>query len=320
MLTYLLLILGFIFLIKGAQLLIDGAAALAKKFNISELVIGLTIVAFGTSAPELFINLISNFKGAADIGVGNILGANISAILLVCGLSAMIYPITVKKAAIKKEIPIGLIAILILFFLANNFFIGKTAGLSLGRIDGAILLFIFAVYLYFTVGLAKDGVSLKNKLTPKPMNNIEISFHLLAGIVGLALGGQWVVGSASQIAFQLGFSQALIGLTVVAIGTTLPELFASATAAFKKDADLAIGNIIGSVVLNVSLILGFSSFLKPMIFDAGLNLGVIICFAVLLLLFYFIITGKKERRIEHWEGVALFCGYLIYLAFLVVRG
>lgn len=318
--SILLLILGFFLLIKGAGLLIDGAAALAKKFNLSELAIGLTIVAFGTSAPELFVNLISNFKGAADIGVGNILGANIAAILLICGLAAMISPIAVKKAAIRKEIPLGLLAILALFLLANNFFIGKTATLSLGRIDGAILLFIFAVYLYFTFGLAKKNAFLKDQFAPKPMNNTGIFYHLLIGIVGLAFGGELVVSSASQIAAGLGLSQMLIGLTVVAIGTTLPELFTSATAAFKKDADLAIGNIIGSVVFNISFILGLNSFLKPIIFHTSLNWGIIISFAVLCLLFYFIIFGKKERRIERWEGAALFCGYLIYLAFMVMKG
>lgn len=311
------LILGFVFLIKGAQVLIDGASALAKRLHVSELFIGLTLVAFGTSMPEFFIFLTSNFKNSPALGVGNILGANIANVLLVCGLAALIYPIKLKKAVIKKELPLGIGVIVLLLFLANNFFLGHHSFLTLGRIDGLVLLAFFAIFLYYTLGLTKykNPVGKTDKV-----NLIKTGFYIIVGLIGLTLGGRWVVESATVIAFTLGLSQTVIGLTIIAIGTTLPELFASVIAAAKKNADLAIGNIIGSLIFNTTFILGFNALIKPIAFGSFINFGILANLLVILLLFYFALTGKQERKISRIEGAILLSGYLTYLIVLLWLG
>lgn len=314
------LLLGFAFLLKSAEMLVDGAEALAKKLKISELVIGLTIVAFGTSAPEIFINLIANFRGQADLGVGNIIGANIANVLLVAGLAALIFPIRIKTASLKREVPLGLVAIALIIFLANDFFLYQLEKLSLGRLDGLILLGLFAVFIYYTIGLSLSKAGAKTK-TPDilPANFHHPIVHVVLGAIGLTIGGELTVRGATDIALLWGLAPTLIGLTIVAIGTTLPELFASITAAIKKDADLALGNVIGSLVFNLTFILGLNAFLKPMAFNLGLNQDLLIAFFATALLLYFALNGKKERFITRWEGGLLFSAYLIYLIFSFTR-
>lgn len=321
MLVYLFLALGLIFLIKGADLLVDGASSLAKKLNISALFVGLTIVAFGTSAPELVITIISVFKGSTDLALGNIIGSNIANILLIGGLAAMIYPISVQKGTAKKEIPLSIGALLILLFLANDFFINHTGDLMISRIDGLFLIACFFIFIYYTFGLAKSKQ--KDDQTEEKINLIAwpiAVIYLIIGIAGLIIGGRWVVNGAVEIARFLGFSQSLIGLTIIAIGTSLPELATSAVAAFKKNADLAIGNIIGSSIFNIFGILGIGALIKPIYFNNILNTDILIGLSATVLLFWFVLTGKKIRAVERWEGLGLFCGYLVYLAFLILRG
>ena len=322
MLVYLFLILGLIFLIKGADLLIDGASSLAKKLNISALFIGLTIVAFGTSAPELVITIISVFRGSTDLALGNILGSNIANILLIGGLAAMICPISVRKTAAKKEIALSLAALLILLFLANDFFIKQTSSLAVSRIDGLFLIGCFLIFLYYTFGLAKTKPENHETETEKhsDLPLITAIAYIAIGIAGLAIGGQWVVDNAVKIAALLGFSQSLIGLTIVAVGTSLPELMTSMVATFKRNADLAIGNIIGSNVFNIFFILGLGALIHPLDFNNNLNSDILIGLTATVLLLWFVLTGKKDREIERWEGVGLFCCYLVYLAFLIFRG
>jgi len=318
MLTYLLLLVGFVFLIKGADLLIDGASSIAKKFKLSDLFIGLTIVAFGTSAPELTINIIANFRGSADIAIGNIIGACIANILLIAGIAAMISPIRIKTGTAWKEIPLALAVMILLFFLANDSLPGIDKPSLLSRFDGIILLIFFAVFMYYTFGINKikgeENLSYEKFKMP-----ISLTYVLL-GVIGLGLGGHWVVSSAITIARNLGLSETIIGLTIISIGTTLPEMTASVMAVIKKSADIAIGNIIGSVIFNASFILGLSALIKPLSFNPSLNLDLAIALLAISLMFYFVLTGKKERHIVRREGAGLFGAYLIYILFLLWRG
>jgi len=318
MLTYILLVLGFVFLVKGADLLVDGASSLAKKLKISDLVIGLTIVAFGTSAPELVINIISSFNGTVDMALGNIIGSNISNILLIGGVAAMIYPIKVQHGTVWKQIPLSMIAALLLLLLANDFLIDRIGMSMIDRIDGVILISFFLIFLYYTFGLSK--------VEGKENEDYEIYgwetslIYITLGIIGLTVGGKWIIDSATTIATIFGLSDALIGLTILAIGTSLPELATAAVAAFRKNADLAIGNIVGSNIFNIFLVVGVSAVIKPLQFNTMLNTDILICIGATLMLYWFILTGRKERHIEKWEGVALFCFYLIYIIFLIWRG
>ena len=276
MLTYILFIVGFIFLVKGADLLVDGAAAFAKKFKISTLVIGLTIVAFGTSAPELVVNIFASISGNSEIAIGNILGSNIANILLILGISALIFPLPAKKSTIKKEIPFSLLAVLVLGILVNDLLIDQVNLLDgasglLSRIDGLILLAFMTIFMVYTFGIAKnpeeagEGEEIKNLPLAKSIAYIGI------GLLGLVLGGRWIVNGAVKIAELFNVSEALIGLTIVAVGTSLPELATSAVAAYKKQADIAIGNIVGSNIFNIFFVLGVSSIIRPLPFNAKFN-------------------------------------------------
>ncbi len=318
MLVYLILIIGFVFMIKGADLLIDGSSSLAKRFKISDIFIGLTIVAFGTSAPELTINLISNFRGSSDIAIGNILGACIANILLIAGVAAIIYPIKIKEGTAWKEIPLALAVIILFFFLANDGFAAAANKSLLSGFDGAILLVFFAVFMYYIFGINK--VKGEENLSYEKFKTSTSIVYIIIGIVGLGLGGHWVVNSAVTIARNLGLSEVIIGLTVISIGTTLPELIASVIAVMKRSADIAIGNIIGSTIFNVSLILGVSALIRPLAFNPSLNLDIAVSLLATSLLFFFALAGKKKSHISRLEGMGLLSAYIIYILFLVWRG
>ena len=313
----LFLVLGFVFLIKGAGLLVDGAVSAAKKFKLSDMVIGMTIVAFGTSAPELFINLIANFNNASGLALGNIIGANIANILLIAGVAAIIYPIRIKNKFEWTEIVIGLGAIVLIFILANDFLLSFLRPSYLGRLDGIALLLFFLVFVYYTLGGAKNQKCQHTCF--HHCGHLATWLYIIIGIAGLSLGGKLLVDNSVILARYFGLSEAIIGLSIIAIGTTLPELAASAIAAWKKEADLAIGNVIGSVVFNFTFILGLNALIKPIPFDLNLNDDLIICVGATAILLYFIWTGKKRDKIEHWEGIALFCAYLVYISYLFTR-
>ena len=318
MLIYFLLILGFIFLINGADLLVDGSSSLAKRYRIPDLVIGLTIVAFGTSSPELILNIIASLQGASDLAIGNIIGSNTSNILLITGIAAIIYPIQVQQTTIKREVPFSLITIGILFLLANDFLFGSSPISYLNRVDGLLLIIFFGIFMYYSFGLAKRKDKEDVEFEVMPMS--KSIFYIIIGIVGLTVGGKWIIDSATALAQQFGLSDALIGLTLLAIGTSLPELATSIVAAVKRKTDLAIGNIVGSNIFNIFLILGISSLIKPLIFNPTLNTDILICFLAGCTLFYFALTGKKKRHIERWEGAILLSAYFIYIGFLIWRG
>ncbi len=315
--TYGLFILGFVALIKGADLLVDGASSLAKKFGISAIVIGLTIVAFGTSAPELIVNIFASIQGNTDIAIGNILGSNICNILLILGISALIFPLAVKKNTTWKEIPLAFLAVLAIGFMANDALIDGSDFSAITRIDGLILLGFFVIFLYYTHGISKGG-----DLEETGIKKYKISTSILmiiGGLIGLTLGGKWIVDGAVSIASSLGISQSLIGLTIVAVGTSLPELATSAMAAYKKQADIAVGNIVGSNIFNIFWILGLSAVIKPLPFSSVLNLDIFMTILATLLLFLAMFVGKK-RILERWQGAGFIFIYLIYITVLVIRG
>ena len=304
-------------MIKGADLLVDGSSSLAKRFGISDLVIGLTIVAFGTSAPELLVNIIASIQGASDIGIGNILGSNIANIFLILGVAAIIYPLKIKRSTTWKEIPLNILAAVALFLLANDLLIDKMPESIITRIDGFILILFFIIFMYYTIHLAKSEKNHNEKFQSK---SVLVSIIMISvGVVGLALGGKWVVDGAVDIAKMFGLSEALIGLTIVAVGTSLPELATSAVAAYKRNTDIAIGNVVGSNIFNIFWVLGLSAIIKPLPFVPEINTDILVFLFATILLFVFSFTGTK-KHVDRVEGVIFLVCYIAYLVFLVVRG
>jgi len=296
---------------------VDGSASIAKKLKISSIVIGLTIVAFGTSAPEFIVNIFASAQGNSEIAIGNILGSNIANILLILGISAMIYPVAAKKNTVLKEIPLSLLAIIILGLMANDMIIDGGTFSGITRIDGFVLLAFFIIFLYYTFGITKSDEDIVEKDKIKIFSYSKAILFIILGLAGLVIGGKWIVDGAIKIAEFFNVSQSLIGLTVVAIGTSLPELATSAIAAYKKQSDIAIGNVIGSSIFNIFWILGASSIIRPLPFNVNSNIdiGMTIFASVLLLAVMFI--GKKHV-IERWQGAFMVITYVTYIVFLVL--
>ena len=315
MLTYILFIIGFIALIKGADLLVNGASAIAKKLKVSDLVIGLTVVALGTSMPELFVNIFASLSGNSAIAIGNILGSNIANILLILGVSAIIFPLKVTKGTVWKEIPMSLLAALLMGVMANDYLIDQINNNALTRTDGLALIAFFIIFLYYTFGIAKNETNTDSVSVNKNYGLFKSVWLILLGLAGLVIGGQWIVNGAIAIAGLLGVSQSLIGLTIVAVGTSLPELATSAMAAYRKNADIAGGNIVGSNIFNIFWILGLSSIIKPLPFQPTNNLDIGMTIFSTFLLFLWMFVGKK-RILQRWQGlsfISLYTGYIIFL-------
>jgi cation:H+ antiporter len=307
-----LIITGFAALIFGANWLVDGASSLAKKHNVSDLVIGLTIVAFGTSAPELVVNSIASINGYPDIILGNIIGSNNFNLFIILGIASLIYPITVQSSTVWGEIPISLVAAILLLVLANDFFLDETSHIS--RIDGGILIIGFAAFLFYVFNQMKTEENIAVSYQHK--SNFKIWGFILLGFTGLIVGGQLVVDNGILIATNLGVSEKIIGLTIIAAGTSLPELVTSIVAATKKNSDIAIGNVIGSNIFNILLILSVSSFIKPISYNQNFNLDIAILLGGTLFLFMAMFTGKR-KRLDRWESALLLSFYLIYTFYLV---
>jgi cation:H+ antiporter len=320
MLTLALLVFGFIFLIKGADYLVQGSSSLAKKLRVSDLIIGLTIVALGTSTPELVVNLVASFRGTADLAIGNVLGSNIANILLILGISATIYPLVVHKNTVYKEIPFALLAVLALFFLVNDQDLASQKANLLSRGDGLVLLLFFLVFMYyvFSVAVSKpnsEDAVLEEDIKVLPM--WQSWMMIIAGILGLVFGGQWVVDSAVAIAKMLGVSEKLIGLTVVAVGTSLPELVTSAVAAYRQKTDIAVGNVVGSNIMNILFILALTAVFSPLPFSDNLQVDLWMVIGVTVLLFLALFVGKR-RLLERWQGVVFALIYLAYILYSLV--
>ncbi len=317
MITTLLFILGLVFLIKGADFLVDGAAAIARKFNVSNISIGLTIVAFGTSMPELIVNVYASVSGNTEIAIGNVLGSNIFNILLILGLSAVITPLVTKKNTVWKEIPLSLLAAVLVGVMANDILIDGTETSMLSRIDGIVFLAFFAIFLFYTFGIAKVTPQEKEEQhVDEKFSMLKSIVFIVLGLAGLVFGGKWIVDGAVVFAESLGVSQSLIGLTIVAAGTSLPELATSAVAAYKKQMDIAIGNVVGSNIFNVFFILGTSAVISPLPFLESSNTDILMTVFASLLLFVLIFIGKKHT-VQRWQGALMLLSYVAYVAFLI---
>lgn len=308
----LLLALGFGILIKGADWLVDGASALARKHKISELAIGLTIVAFGTSMPELVVNSFAAYQSHADIAFGNIIGSNIFNLFAILGIAGLIAPLIVQSSTVWKEIPFSFLAALLLFLLSNSIF---SENQVLSRIDGVILLIFFCFFLYYVFWQLKSE-NIQIEVNKKEFSNLRIWMFILLGLTLLIVGGKLVVTNSVRIAEVLGISQTIIGLTIVAAGTSLPELATSVVAAIKKNNDIAVGNIIGSNIFNVFFILGVSSLIRPLEFNLNFNRDLYLLGLGTILLFIAMFSGKK-KKLDRWEAGILLLTYIGYTILLI---
>lgn len=315
MLNLLYSILGFVPLILGATWLVNGASAIAKKKNISNLVIGLTIVAFGTSSPELVVNLLSATSGNGDFSLGNVVGSNIINILVILGISALIYPMMVKSPTIWIEIPLCLLSALVLLVIANDTFLDGTTTSFISRADGLILLGFFFVFMYYS-WFAMKRVDDDHEIKVKELSISKSILLVISGMVLLAGGGQVIVFFASKFAVDFGIPDRIIGLTVLSIGTSLPELSTSIVAAMKKNVDISMGNIIGSNIFNTFLILGVSSSIHPIALGTGSQIDLLMNVAATLLVFIFVFT-RKGRMIDRLEGGFMVAAYAAYMYFIL---
>ncbi len=312
----LLLITGLIVLILGAHWLVEGASSVAARLGISAFTIGLTVVAFGTSMPEFVVNILASYSGNSGLAIGNIVGSNTINILLIVGIAALIKPVNVKSTTVRIEIPFTLLAAIILLVLTNDVIIDKGSEPILTRSDGITLLLFFSIFLYYTFLSAKTDIS-------APVSSVKVRkgylsvLMVLGGIIGLYIGGKLIVDSATIIARALGVSDSLIGLTIVAIGTSLPELVTSVVAAYKGNSDIAIGNILGSNIFNIFMVLGFSSLIMPIPLYAGFNVDILVTCLASLLLFTFALAGPGQK-IDRKEGALFVTIYLAYMAYLIV--
>ena len=304
-----LLIVGFAALILGANWLVNGATSIGVKAKLSPLIIGLTIVAFGTSLPEMIVNVFSCIKGSPGLAIGNIIGSNTMNILLILGVSSMIYPIDVSRISIRRDIPAGFIATLAITLMANDFFRG-TSG-TINWVEGLVLLAMGAGYLWLTF---KQGGSEELTENHEAMPWGKTIFQLILGIVGLYIGGELVSNNAQKLALSWGMSESTVGLTVVATATSLPELITSIVAALKKNSAIAIGNVLGSNILNIFMVLGVSSLIIPLPFDTKMNYQLLILFAANAIMLTTVFTGKG-RMISRFEGLILTLGYVAFMLF-----
>lgn len=321
MLVYILFVVGFVLLIKGADWLVSGSASVAKKYNISDLVIGLTIVSMGTSMPELIVNILASTSEASEIAIGNVVGSNIANILLILGVAAFIYPLTIKESTVMSQIPFSIIAILLVAFAANAPIFNPDYSLMISRLDGVVFILFFALFMVYIIKLAREGrADMIEEAPDKVLPMGKSILFVLLGMVGLFLGGKWVVDGAIKIAEQFGLSQNLIGLTIVAIGTSLPELVTSAMAAYRKNTDIAVANVIGSNIFNLLWVLGISAMISPMKYDPVVNADIIVLLVATCLIIFSLMTGRAKNQIGKPTGIFFLACYIAYTAFLIYRG
>ncbi|MGN1114993.1 MAG: calcium/sodium antiporter [Candidatus Ornithomonoglobus sp.] len=306
-LTVILLLIGFVLLVKGSDVFVDGSSSVAKLLGVPAVIVGLTIVSMGTSAPEAAVSITAGFHGSNEIAISNLVGSNSFNMLVVAGLSAAITPFMVDKVVLKRDFPVclGIMLVSIVMCLDG----------TVSRLDGAIMLIIFVCYIGFLIYSA-----VRNRETAeedeKPMSPLKSVLFIIIGLAAVIAGGQLVVNSAQKIALTFGMSETLVGVTIVAIGTSLPELVTSVIAARKGESGIAIGNVVGSSIFNLAFVMGLSSAANPIgvvpeaLIDAFVMLG------VNALGFFYCITG---RRFARWEGISLFCIYIAYTAYLILR-
>jgi len=317
--AYLLLFLGLYMLIKGAGFFVEGSSGIAKSLRVPPLLIGLTIVAFGTSTPEAAVSITASLEGLSGISLGNVLGSNIFNTAFIIGLTALMYPMKIEQETIRKEIPFTLLASIMLLVVIADKTLQSYGTNLVSRADGFILLLVFSVFIYYLFEMARNNrektvVIHENSEFIKPLGTNLL--FTLGGLAGIILGGNFAVKGSTAVALALGMSEALIGLTIIAIGTSLPELITSITAAIKKETEIAIGNVIGSNIFNILFILGVSSIINPLAVDEKLITDTIILIFYTIILFIF---SRTQHTINKFEGTVLFMSYLGYMIFIVLR-
>jgi len=320
MLEYILFVVGIFLLIKGADYLVNGSSSLAKKFKVPTLIIGLTVVAFGTSMPELVVNIIAALKGSGSIAFGNIVGSNIANILLILGITSTITRMKVKRSTIWKEIPFSFLAAIILFVFSSTAVLDRLVLNSIFRFEGILLLLFFAIFLYYIFESTKKSKTQMEdkKLEIKKLSTLKIFLYIFGGLIALYFGGKWTVEGAIVLARLIGMSEYFISLTIVSVGTSLPELITSIIAALKNDVDLAVGNVVGSNIFNIFLILGISSLITPILIPTFAVIDLVILLIITFFLFLFMFIGKKHE-LERWQGITFVLMYIVYIIYLVLR-
>lgn len=312
----LLLLGGLVLILLGANGLTDGAASTAKRFNIPPIVIGLTVVAFGTSTPELTVSISSALKGSSDIAIGNIVGSNIFNTLVIVGCTALFAPIVITRNTLRKEIPLCILSSVVLLICANDVFLDKGSENILSVTDGLILLCFFIIFLGYTFAIAKNGNEAQTEDEIRTLPIWKSVLYIIGGLAGLILGGQWFVDGATGIARGLGVSESIIGLTLVAAGTSLPELATSIVAALKKNPEIAIGNAIGSNLFNIFFVLGLSASIAPMRMGDITNFDLLVLVGAGILLWFFGLFFAK-RTITRIEGSIMVLCYIAYTVTLI---
>ncbi|WP_313799917.1 calcium/sodium antiporter [Cytobacillus sp.] len=317
--SIILLMIGFVLLIIGANFFVDGASKIASYLHISRLLIGLTIVAFGTSSPEATVSILAALGGNADVAIGNVVGSNIFNITLVVGLTAIIHPLQVENETIRKEIPFTLLASVALMIFISDKVLESASHHVVTRSDGLILLLLFFVFLYYLFEVARKGRSnAKEEKTAQPTAAVwgkQILFTIL-GLGAIIFGGDLVVDSATEIALSFGMSKTLVGLTIVAVGTSLPELVTAITAAIKKESEIALGNIVGSNIFNILFVLGAAATISPLGADPKISIDITLMIVLTLLLLVF---SRTNFKIGKFEGIILAAAYIGYLIYIIVR-
>jgi cation:H+ antiporter len=318
LLDALLLVVGLAALIKGADLLVVGASEIAARLGVSALVVGLTVVSFGTSMPELLVTMVSGLRQNADLAIANIIGSNIANVLLVLGVAAIIRPLPVQNSTVVSEIPFSLIAALLVGFLANAALLSDLHELSISRLDGVILLFFFVMFLLYVYKISRQADYFSENREVPGSHRLKPWAYIAAGIVALYFGGQWVVDAAVNLAASLGVDDALIGLTIVAIGTSSPELVASAMAAWRGQTDIAVGNVVGSNIFNLLWILGITATVVELPFEVVNNTDLLLVIGSSTIVILAMITSRR-RAILRWHGGVFVALYAAYLTWVVLR-
>ncbi|KHF41349.1 calcium/sodium antiporter [Halalkalibacter okhensis] len=316
--VYLLLIIGFGLLIKGADYFIDGSSNIAALFRVPPLIVGLTIVAFGTGAPEATVSIIAALEGNADVTIGNIIGSNLLNMSLVVGITAAIFPLAVERPTIKKEIPFAFLATIVLLVAMSDRALEFTNENFITRSDGIILLLFFAIFLYYVIEAARNSREepVGDDATDQTGGWGKNILITVGGLAAIVLGGYLVVESSTDIALRFGMSETLVGLTIVAIGSSLPELITSITAAMKQQSEIALGNIVGSSIFNLLFVLGIASIISPLPVNDKLFFDIFVLLVLTIVLFIFSLTHYKVKK---YEGMALTVFYVIYLIYIIIR-
>lgn len=315
--SYILLIIGFIILIKSADFFVNGASSIAKALRIPTIIIGLTIVAFGTSAPEAAVSVTAALKGNNDIAIANVVGSNIFNLLAVIGIASMIKPVKVQKTTILKEFPFILLSSLVLLILSHDTKFQGYSNNELTKSDGLMLLALFSIFMYYLLEMAitsKEDMQVEQG--SKKASIPKSSMISLLGIIGIIFGGQVVVDSASNIALSIGMSENLVGLTIVSIGTSLPELVTSVVAAKKGESDIAMGNVVGSNIFNILFVLGISAFINPISVHPIVFVDMFIMFIISIIAYIFATT---KREVNKFEGLLMVLIYISYMIFIIIR-